>query len=117
PKCGTTGDATLSDCRALLDQWPAFGNFDATCTYSVTQTAYNPACLGNCCVYTTQNQMRWNNRDDPNDGADVKSAVQALLGCASEEKNSVNGVVTLDEDKGERVCIGDRAACGDCFSD
>lgn len=68
-------------------------------------------------VYTTQNQMRWNNRDDPNDGADVKSAVQALLGCASEEKNSVNGVVTLDEDKGERVCIGDRAACGDCFSD
>ncbi|KAK0532339.1 hypothetical protein OC835_003360 [Tilletia horrida] len=53
PTCGTAGDATLSDCQALVDNWPSFGNYERTCTYSISSTAYNPACYGNCCVYVT----------------------------------------------------------------
>ncbi|CAD6888728.1 unnamed protein product [Tilletia controversa] len=116
PTCGTAGDATLSDCQALVDNWPNFGNYERTCTFSVSQTAYNPACFGNCCVYVTTNQARW---DDPDaEIGDIRKAAQAILGCGSAEKNSVNGVIDVEQDGVQgRVCLSDGAGCGDCFSD
>ncbi|KAJ7829301.1 hypothetical protein B0H14DRAFT_3873108 [Mycena olivaceomarginata] len=59
--CGTTSDATFSDCQALVDPgtwdgaWAADTN---VCHYSnpddlfgAPAEAYNTACHGNCCVY------------------------------------------------------------------
>ncbi|TFK96505.1 hypothetical protein BDV98DRAFT_597553 [Pterulicium gracile] len=105
PTCGTTGDAVLADCRKLLDNWPAFPDWNPTCHYGVNK-AWNPVCEGGCCVYTDWDGALW---------ADVKNAVSNLMGCASEEKNAINGVIDV-VDTG-RVCVGDRAACGDCFED
>jgi hypothetical protein len=47
PTCGTTADATLSDCRAIFDDWPSFPNWEPTCHYGV-EKAWRPACFGNC---------------------------------------------------------------------
>ncbi|KAK0542352.1 hypothetical protein OC846_006658 [Tilletia horrida] len=116
PTCGTAGDATLSDCQYLVDNWPNFGNYERTCTYSISSTAYNPACYGNCCVYVTTDQARWDNPDS--DFGDVRSAARAILGCGDPSVNKVNGVITVEQDDVEgRVCLSDGAGCGDCFSD
>ncbi|KAL9933971.1 hypothetical protein V8E36_007053 [Tilletia maclaganii] len=110
PTCGTAGDATLSDCQALVDNWPV------PAPTGVGQTAYNPACNGNCCVYVTTNHAIWDNPDS--DIGDVRAAARAFLGRGSQEKNSVNGVIDVEQDGVEgRVCLSDSAGCGDCFSD
>jgi hypothetical protein len=46
PTCGTTADATLSDCRAIFDDWPSFPNWEPTCHYGV-EKAWRRACFGN----------------------------------------------------------------------
>uniref|UniRef100_A0A0W0FFG6 Uncharacterized protein n=2 Tax=Moniliophthora roreri TaxID=221103 RepID=A0A0W0FFG6_MONRR len=107
PTCGTTGDATLSDCRDLVNsQWSNL-NYENTCTFGVS-TAYNPICHpGNCCVYVTVDTL---SQDD------VQNAARTIVnGCASESTNTVNGVINVNSDA--RVCIGNGDACGDCFED
>lgn len=56
PTCGGAGDATLADCQHLYDNWPYWqdATWDATC-HSGTTLEYNPACYGNCCIFTTWN--------------------------------------------------------------
>ncbi|KIY64430.1 hypothetical protein CYLTODRAFT_457223 [Cylindrobasidium torrendii FP15055 ss-10] len=105
PECGGAGDATLADCQHLFDNWPYYqdATWDATC-HSGTTLEYNPACYGNCCVYTSWNTPLWE---------DVHSAVGQILGCKSEEKGTVNGRVEVT-DSGT-ICMADRDACGDCF--
>lgn len=140
--CGTTGDATLSDCQAMLNDqafWDGEFNTDgesylpnltipqnlyltncvnqfaATCTYTnpfttaLPTTAYNVACKGECCVYVAAT------------GADTvlkettRQEALGLLGCGDSGSNKINGMQKFDD--GHAVCIGDRAACGDCFDD
>uniref|UniRef100_A0A0W0FFZ2 Uncharacterized protein n=1 Tax=Moniliophthora roreri TaxID=221103 RepID=A0A0W0FFZ2_MONRR len=51
PTCGTTEDATLSDCRNLVNsKWTdSMLNYDRTCTWGLIFRAYNPICSpGNC---------------------------------------------------------------------
>ncbi|EJD48394.1 hypothetical protein AURDEDRAFT_29161, partial [Auricularia subglabra TFB-10046 SS5] len=102
PTCGTTGDATLSDCQYLFDQWPNFPDWSPTCHYGVHK-AWNPTCYQNCCVYTDWDGGLW---------TDIKLAVDHLIDCGDPGKNTVNGVVEI-VDSG-RVCISNGDGCGDC---
>ncbi|TFK49816.1 hypothetical protein OE88DRAFT_1662507 [Heliocybe sulcata] len=109
PTCGTTGDATLSDCQYMYDNWPNFPDWSPTCHYYDgvgSSTAWRPACNGNCCVYTDWNGGLW---------ADIRTAVSHLLDCGDKAKNTVNGVLQV-VDSG-RVCISNGDGCGDCFED
>ncbi|EJD44583.1 hypothetical protein AURDEDRAFT_166368 [Auricularia subglabra TFB-10046 SS5] len=106
PTCGTTADATLSDCQYLFDHWPNFADWGPTCHYSLVHKAWRPACYGNCCIYTDWDGGLWE---------DIKLAVDHLLDCGDPGKDSVNGVVEI-VDSG-RVCLSDGTGCGDCFED
>ncbi|EPQ53363.1 hypothetical protein GLOTRDRAFT_95323 [Gloeophyllum trabeum ATCC 11539] len=108
PTCGTTADATLSDCQYLYDHWPDFPDWSPTCHYfdGVVSTAWRPACNGNCCIYTDWNGGLW---------ADIHTAVSHLLDCGDKAKNTVNGVLQV-VDSG-RVCLSNGNGCGDCFED
>ncbi|KAJ6469664.1 hypothetical protein DFH09DRAFT_1254042 [Mycena vulgaris] len=88
--CGTTSDATFSDCQALTDPatwssaWAADSN---VCHYSnpddlfaAPAVAYNTACHGNCC-----------------------------------SKNKINGLLFTEQTYG--IFISNGKGCGDCFDD
>ncbi|KAJ7261644.1 hypothetical protein C8J57DRAFT_1071947, partial [Mycena rebaudengoi] len=59
--CGSTSDATFSDCQALIDPttwdsaWVTDTNVchysNADDLFSAPAVAYNTACYGHCCVY------------------------------------------------------------------
>ncbi|KAL0577526.1 hypothetical protein V5O48_004467 [Marasmius crinis-equi] len=117
--CGTTNDATLSDCHALIDDegaWNAAFNTGNKCTFTnplqvpLPQTAFNVACKGNCCVYVGGVS-----------GGDVilkdqtRSEAQGLLGCGDSGKNLINGMQKFDD--GHGVCLSNGDGCGDCFDD
>lgn len=117
--CGTTDDATLSDCRALVDPatwdsaWAADSN---VCHYSnglqFNQKAYNVACHGNCCVYYANGF-----RTQPNfDKELIRSRAAALMGCGDPAKNKINGLQVTPVD-GSGVCLSNGNGCGDCFDD
>ncbi|GJE91142.1 hypothetical protein PsYK624_072910 [Phanerochaete sordida] len=117
--CGTTSDATLSDCTALLNDdatWSAaWAGTSNVCHYSnpnsgvVGGVAYNTACHGNCCIYYAS--MVGHTPDE----AQTRADAQGLLGCADTAKNSINGLDFFDDGRG--VCISDGNGCGDCFDD
>ncbi|KAJ7924146.1 hypothetical protein B0H13DRAFT_1864229 [Mycena leptocephala] len=44
PKCGTAGDAVLSDCRAMLSAPNLALDYSRTCTVNLAEKAYNPIC-------------------------------------------------------------------------
>ncbi|ESK88845.1 hypothetical protein Moror_17067 [Moniliophthora roreri MCA 2997] len=116
--CGTTSDATLSDCQALVNDqaaWNAAFNTGNTCTYTnpldlPPKTAWNVACKGNCCVYVAGVT-----------GGDVilsettRQEAAGLLGCGDPSKNSINGMQKFDD--GHGVCLSNGDGCGDCFDD
>ncbi|CAL1699320.1 unnamed protein product [Somion occarium] len=114
--CGTTSDATLSDCQALVDsgtwngEWAGKGN---VCHYSnpwngdINAVAYNVACHGNCCVYVA--------RSGNPDKEQTRKEAQGLLGCGDTGSNKINGLDYFPD--GHGVCLGGRDACGDCFDD
>ncbi|KIY72581.1 hypothetical protein CYLTODRAFT_367307 [Cylindrobasidium torrendii FP15055 ss-10] len=106
PTCGVAGDANLSDCYHLYNNWPYYqdATWGATC-HSGVNLEYNPACYGNCCIYTSSRTPLWE---------DVHTAVGHLLDCRSDSKGTVNGRVKV-EGSGT-VCMADRKACGDCFN-
>ncbi|GJE91140.1 hypothetical protein PsYK624_072890 [Phanerochaete sordida] len=117
--CGTTNDATLSDCKALLNDdatWDgAWAGTSNVCHYSnadsgvINGKAYNTACHGNCCIYYAS--MVGHTPDKGQTRADA----QGLLGCADTDKDAVNGLDFFDDGRG--VCISDGSGCGDCFDD
>ncbi|KAL0581216.1 hypothetical protein V5O48_000804 [Marasmius crinis-equi] len=119
--CGTTDDATLSDCHALVDDegaWNAAFNTGNTCSFvnpfgplgPLPQTAWNVACKGDCCVYVAGVT-----------GGDVisrdqtRQEAQGLLGCGDAGANKINGMQKFDD--GHGVCFSNGNGCGDCFDD
>ncbi|KIY64143.1 hypothetical protein CYLTODRAFT_402308 [Cylindrobasidium torrendii FP15055 ss-10] len=107
-RCGGAEDSQLADCQHLYDNWPNYldATWDALCTTNVVQRAYNPACYGTCCVFTTSNAPLWD---------DIHTAVGTILDCRSEEKGTVNGQVDVGGSKAGRICLANRNSCGDCF--
>ncbi|ORX36082.1 hypothetical protein BD324DRAFT_630088 [Kockovaella imperatae] len=116
--CGTTADATLSDCEALVNDqsiWDAAFNTGNICHYSnvienggIPAEAYNVACHGNCCVYVAgyaANQI---------DKYFTQEQAQGLLGCGDTANNKINALQTFDD---HGVCISSGDGCGDCFDD
>ncbi|GJE91170.1 hypothetical protein PsYK624_073190 [Phanerochaete sordida] len=117
--CGTTEDATLSDCKTLVEPdtwnsvWVAGAN---VCHYTnglhFNQDAYNVACHGNCCVYYANGF-----RTTPNfDSESIRSRAASLMGCGDTAKNSINALQVTPVD-GSGVCLSDGNGCGDCFDD
>ncbi|ORX36081.1 hypothetical protein BD324DRAFT_630085 [Kockovaella imperatae] len=119
--CGTTSDATLSDCQALVtpEIWNQVFNTGNVCHFTnplaniYDGTALNLACHENCCVYYTNNQA--------NPGSSLyqssetlRQAAAGLLGCGDTSANKINGLDNLD---GYAICISDGNGCGDCFDD
>ncbi|EKM50428.1 uncharacterized protein PHACADRAFT_166109 [Phanerochaete carnosa HHB-10118-sp] len=96
--CGTRADATLSDCKALLNNDATYSNSDSGVINTV---AYNTACHGNCCIYYAS--MVGNT---PNE-AQTRADAQGLLG--------INGLDFFEDGRG--VCISNGNGCGDCFDD
>lgn len=123
--CGTTSDATLSDCQFLTsDQptWDAAYNLDNTCHFTnfladlYDATAYNVACYGNCCVYVYGASAF----SDPGGGYSydsqlLKNEAAGLLGCGDTAANKVNGMQKFSD--GHAVCLSNGDGCGDCFDD
>ncbi|KAF9455992.1 hypothetical protein BDZ94DRAFT_1315615 [Collybia nuda] len=112
--CGTTEDATLSDCQKLLtpDTWNgAWAGSNSVCHFGLGNVAHNVGCLGggNCCVYVAG--------VDPNTlgKEQARTEAQGLLGCADTGKNLVNALQTFSD--GHGVCISNGHGCGDCFDD
>ncbi|KAJ7265038.1 hypothetical protein C8J57DRAFT_955408, partial [Mycena rebaudengoi] len=50
--CGTTSDATFSDCQAQIDPTNVCHYSNADDLFSAPAVAYNTACYGHCCVYS-----------------------------------------------------------------
>ncbi|KAJ8088414.1 hypothetical protein AAF712_005214 [Marasmius tenuissimus] len=116
--CGTTKDATFSDCKSLIEDestWNAAFNTANTCSYlnpwivPFPQTAYNVACKGNCCVYVAGYESYDISR------VDTRRQAQGLLGCADTGKDKINAMQKFDD--GHGVCISNGSGCGDCFDD
>ncbi|KAJ7809674.1 hypothetical protein B0H13DRAFT_2385098 [Mycena leptocephala] len=119
--CGTTSDATLSDCQALVQPdtwnsvWAAGSN---VCHWSSAKPgwynnkAYNLACHGNCCAYYSPYPAR-----DPNfDQELLRQRAQSLLGCGDTAVDKINGLEITTADR-SGVCLSNGNGCGDCFDD
>ncbi|CAL1706547.1 unnamed protein product [Somion occarium] len=114
--CGTTEDATLSDCQALVDPGTWNGAWAGTsnvCHYTnpisleIDAVAHNVACHGNCCVYVA--------RSDNPDKEQTRTEAQGLLGCGDTGANKINGLDFFADRHG--VCLSNGNGCGDCFDD
>ncbi|KAJ7483550.1 hypothetical protein FB451DRAFT_1555487 [Mycena latifolia] len=107
PRCGTAGDAILSDCKAMLSASNLALDYSRTCTVGLAQKAYNPICSpGNCCFYTTRDEVP---------ASEVVKYGNMLLGCGDAAVNKVNGRV-YDENNNQ-YCLSDGKGCNDCFED
>ncbi|KAF8889059.1 hypothetical protein BD779DRAFT_1469967 [Infundibulicybe gibba] len=103
--CGVAGDAITSDCDKLLSSDFSL-EYDNTCSYKLGSDrakAYRPACSGNCCIYTTHDDLSIEQ---------VKKYTKELLECRSTEKGMVNGRIPVP--KGF-LCVADQRGCGDCL--
>ncbi|KAJ7880078.1 hypothetical protein B0H13DRAFT_1886777 [Mycena leptocephala] len=117
--CGTTEDATYSDCQALVDPatWSsAWAGSSNVCHYSnpddifgAPATAYNTACHGNCCVYFASKTGGMPDEEQ------TRQDAMGLFGCADMAVNKINAMVFKEQAYG--VCISDGNGCGDCFDD
>ncbi|KAJ6565676.1 hypothetical protein B0H10DRAFT_2112658 [Mycena sp. CBHHK59/15] len=119
--CGTTSDATLSDCQALVqpDTWnSAWAAGSNVCHWSsatpgwYNNKAYNVACHGNCCAYYSP----YPNTDPTFDQEITRQRAQSLLGCGDAKVNKINGLEITRADK-SGVCLSNGNGCGDCFDD
>ncbi|KAJ7460172.1 hypothetical protein FB451DRAFT_1500440 [Mycena latifolia] len=117
--CGTTSDATYSDCQALVDPatWDsAWAGATNVCHYSnpddifgAPATAYNTACHGNCCVYFASKTGGQPDKEQ------TRQDAISLFGCADISANKVNALRFAEQGYG--VCLSDGNGCGDCFDD
>ncbi|KAJ7309307.1 hypothetical protein DFH08DRAFT_974785 [Mycena albidolilacea] len=119
--CGTTSDATLSDCQALVqpDTWAAAWAGDSnTCHWSsatpgwYNNKAYNVACHGNCCAYYSP----YPGRSATLDQEITRQRAASLLGCGATDVNKINGLEIAEADR-SGVCLSNGDGCGDCFDD
>ncbi|KAL8277803.1 hypothetical protein RQP46_009786 [Phenoliferia psychrophenolica] len=111
--CGTTSDATLSDCHDLIDNvdnWNSASNTGNPCSFGalVPEGALNVACRNNCCVYVARNV-------GDIDRETTRLQAQGMFGCGSVEANKINVLQVFPD--GHGVCISDGNGCGDCFDD
>ncbi|EIM91785.1 uncharacterized protein STEHIDRAFT_151145 [Stereum hirsutum FP-91666 SS1] len=118
--CGTTSDATLSDCQALVDPdtwnsvWAGTSN---VCHYSnpnsgiVGGKAQNVACHGNCCVYVADGGAK----NFQFVSETIRNEAAGLLGCGDTSKDKINGLDFFED--GHGTCISNGNGCGDCFDD
>ncbi|KAJ6567932.1 hypothetical protein DFH09DRAFT_437531 [Mycena vulgaris] len=119
--CGTTSDATLSDCQALVqpDTWnSAWAAGSNVCHWSSARPgwynveAYNVACHGNCCAYYGP----YPGRSATFDQELIRQRAASLLGCGDASVNKINGLeITRADASG--VCLSNGDGCGDCFDD
>ncbi|KAI5474418.1 hypothetical protein MNV49_003359 [Pseudohyphozyma bogoriensis] len=113
--CGTTSNAKLSDCQALINNqatWDAAWATGNSCTYwnlGSIGIAYNMACHGNCCVYAAG---RASGVDY--DKYTTQSEAAGLLGCGDASSDQINALQTFTD---HGICISDGNGCGDCFDD
>ncbi|KAJ7874863.1 hypothetical protein B0H13DRAFT_2348434 [Mycena leptocephala] len=136
--CGTTSDATLSDCQTLVqpDVWnAAWAGGSDTCqlvgravSSSTTDIAsqswssptpgwinieaYNVACHGNCCAYYSP----YPGRSATLDQEITRQRAASLLGCGDTDVNKINGLEIAEADR-SGVCLSNGNGCGDCFDD
>ncbi|KAI5478839.1 hypothetical protein MNV49_004571 [Pseudohyphozyma bogoriensis] len=123
--CGTTSDATLSDCQTLtgdVDTWNAAFNWNNVCHFTnvlanvYDYPAYNAACFGNCCVYVTGPSTKIPAALDITASSEtIRQNAAGLLGCGDTGANKVNAMQKFDD--GHAVCVSDGNGCGDCFDD
>ncbi|KAJ8496319.1 hypothetical protein ONZ45_g12516 [Pleurotus djamor] len=123
--CGTTSDATLSDCQALTSDkalWDSVFNTNNVChftnpTYQLfNHEAFNVACHGNCCVYVAGD----NAFEDPQggfviDGDRIFQEAAGLMGCGDPNGNTINAMQSFSDS--HATCVSDGNGCGDCFDD
>ncbi|KAJ7829300.1 hypothetical protein B0H14DRAFT_2594186 [Mycena olivaceomarginata] len=98
--CGTTSDATLSDCQALVqpDTWAAAWAGDSnTCQLCVTYSPYP-------------------GRSATLDQEITRQRAASLLGCGATDVNKINGLEIAEADR-SGVCLSNGDGCGDCFDD
>ncbi|KAJ7327880.1 hypothetical protein DFH08DRAFT_967672 [Mycena albidolilacea] len=119
--CGTTSDATLSDCQALVqpDVWNgAWAGGSNKCHWSNARPgwqnneAFNVACHGNCCAYYSA----YPGRPSTLDSEITRQRAASLLGCGATNVNKINGLEIAKADK-SGVCLSNGDGCGDCFDD
>ncbi|KAL0580887.1 hypothetical protein V5O48_001080 [Marasmius crinis-equi] len=123
--CGTTADATLSDCQQLTSDkglWDSVFNTNNICHFTnptyqlINHDAFNVACHGNCCVYAAGD----NAFESPTGGfvPDRDRTFEeagGLLGCGDPGSNKINVMQSFSD--GHAVCLSDGSGCGDCFDD
>ncbi|KAJ7926363.1 hypothetical protein B0H13DRAFT_1599678, partial [Mycena leptocephala] len=116
--CGTTSDATFSDCQELVkpETWNSvFNPGNSVCSYSPDifdrEFAYNVACHGNCCVYVA----RVDESDLPGMRDQIRNEAAGLFGCADGSVNKINGMQQFNDKFNHGTCISDGNGCGDCF--
>ncbi|KAJ7912194.1 hypothetical protein B0H13DRAFT_1613837 [Mycena leptocephala] len=114
--CGTTSDATLSDCQTLVQPdtwnkvWAAGSN---VCHWSsatpgwYNNKAYNVACNGNCCAYYSP----YPNTDPVFDQDLIRTRAASILGCGDTKVNKINGLEITRADK-SGVCLSNGNGCG-----
>ncbi|KAL0581217.1 hypothetical protein V5O48_000805 [Marasmius crinis-equi] len=123
--CGTTDDATLSDCQALVTDkalWDSVFNTGNICHFTnviyqlVDHEAYNVACHGDCCVYAAGDSAF----EDPQGGYlpdrdRTFEEAAGLLGCGDPSTNKINVMQSFSDN--HAVCLSNGNGCGDCFDD
>ncbi|WVR03730.1 hypothetical protein IAU60_000725 [Kwoniella sp. DSM 27419] len=122
--CGTSADATLSDCQALTSDpglWASVYNTGNTCTFNqitsnkLGATAYNLACHGDCCVYYADQFADWQQPPVPSINPEaLRINAGSLLGCGDAGANKVN---VLGNFGTYSLCVSNGNGCGDCFDD
>ncbi|KAJ7664085.1 hypothetical protein B0H17DRAFT_1336823 [Mycena rosella] len=113
--CGTTQDATLSDCQALVttDTWnAAWSGKSNACHWGLGNLAYNVACHGNCCTYFS---IPGGNFPNTLDRDSIRNRAASLLGCGDSGKNKINGLQVASGPDNSGVCLSNGDGCGDCF--
>ncbi|KAF5362748.1 hypothetical protein D9758_011738 [Tetrapyrgos nigripes] len=111
--CGTTNDASLDDCKFLIQDeknWnAAFAGNNNVCHYTnfITREfnyeAHNVACHGQCCVYVA----RMKTEVIKDYSSLIRQEASGLFGCADTSKGKINVMTQLDNKIGVCISNGD----------
>ncbi|KAJ6469665.1 hypothetical protein DFH09DRAFT_1111136 [Mycena vulgaris] len=119
--CGTTSDATLSDCQVLVQPdtwnaaWAAGSNVCQSVVYVFFPRRTDAASVGRarppvgCAYYSV-----YPGRDATFDQELMRQRAQSLLGCGDQAANKINGLEITRADR-SGVCLSNGKGCGDCF--
>ncbi|WVR03729.1 hypothetical protein IAU60_000724 [Kwoniella sp. DSM 27419] len=122
-KCGTTKDATFSDCQALTQDpnlwnsvWAGGSNKCGVINWSIGPTpfsAWNVACHENCCVYMTDMNGQTNDPTQYDTQDAIRNNAASLLGCADTAADKVNAVGIFYHTY--LLCLSNGDGCGDVY--